>query len=140
MRLSRFVKKKYLTPKVFCAILPKVVRMDTKLKQAYLYDFYGELLNPHQQKIFKDFYFHDLSLAEIAGEEGISRQGVHDLIRRCSRALEEYESKLHLVEKFLYIREKAGEIQELVTSFGGAIPEEFSEQVKHIASEILEEL
>ena len=114
--------------------------MDTKLKQAYLYDFYGELLNPHQRKIFEDFYFHDLSLAEIAGEEGISRQGVHDLVRRCSRALEEYEGKLHLVEKFLYIRERAEAIQTLVKSFGGAIPEEFGAQIEHIASEILEEL
>ena len=62
--------------------------METKLKQAYLYDFYGELLNDHQRKVYEDFYFNDLSLSEIAAEEGISRQGVHDLVKRSARALE----------------------------------------------------
>ena len=47
--------------------------MDEKLKQAYLYDFYGEMLNDHQRRIYEDFVFNDLSLGEIASEEGISR-------------------------------------------------------------------
>ena len=63
--------------------------METKARQAYLYDFYGELLNQHQRGIYEDYAFSDLSLGEIAAEEGISRQGVHDLIRRCSKKLEE---------------------------------------------------
>ena len=71
-----------------CYALPEV-EMETKLKQAYLYDFYGELLNDHQRKVYEDFYFNDLSLSEIAAEEGISRQGVHDLVKRSARALEE---------------------------------------------------
>ena len=74
--------------------------METKIEQAYLYDFYGELLNEHQRRIYEDFVFNDLSLSEIADEEGISRQGVHDLIKRCTKSLEGYEEKLHLVEKF----------------------------------------
>ena len=49
--------------------------MEEKIEQAYLYDFYGELLNEHQRKIYEDFVFNDLSLGEIADEEGISRQG-----------------------------------------------------------------
>ena len=51
--------------------------MEEKIEQAYLYDFYGELLNEHQRRIYEDFVFNDLSLGEIANEEGISRQGVH---------------------------------------------------------------
>ena len=47
--------------------------METKLEHAYLYDFYGELLNDRQRKAYEDFYFNDLSLSEIAEEEGISR-------------------------------------------------------------------
>ena len=74
--------------------------MEQKVEQAYLYDFYGDLLNERQRKIYEDFVFHDLSLGEIAEEEGISRQGVHDMIRRCTKALEGYEAKLHLIEKF----------------------------------------
>lgn len=126
--------------------------MDTKLKQAYLYDFYGELLNEHQRKIYEDFFFHDLSLGEIAEEEGISRQGVHDLVKRCTRTLEEYESKLHLVDKFLYIRERIDAILHLVQS--GTPMDEVSLSAAHdtaslqtmkaeivkISHEILEEL
>ena len=74
--------------------------MEEKIEQAYLYDFYGELLNEHQRKIYEDFVFNDLSLGEIADEEGISRQGVHDMVKRCTKTLEGYESKLHLIEKF----------------------------------------
>ena len=62
--------------------------MDELLKQALLYDFYGELLNEHQRRIYEDFVFNDLSLGEIAKDEGISRQGVHDMVRRCNRTLE----------------------------------------------------
>ena len=61
--------------------------MEEKLEQTYLYDFYGELLNEHQRQIYEDFVFNDLSLGEIASEEGISRQGVADMIKRCSRKL-----------------------------------------------------
>ena len=45
--------------------------MEEKLEQAYLYDFYGELLNEHQRQVYEDFVFNDLSLGEIASEEGI---------------------------------------------------------------------
>ena len=71
--------------------------MEEKLEQAYLYDFYGELLNEHQRQVYEDFVFNDLSLGEIASEEGISRQGVADLIKRCNKKLLDYEAKLHLV-------------------------------------------
>ena len=70
--------------------------MEKIVEQGLLYDFYGELLTPHQRRIYEDAVFNDLSLSEIAQEAGISRQGVHDLIKRCDRTLEEYESKLHL--------------------------------------------
>ncbi len=65
--------------------------MEEKVEQAYLYDFYGELLNEHQRRIYEDFIFNDLSLGEIASCEGISRQGVHDLIKRCNKLLAGYE-------------------------------------------------
>ena len=65
--------------------------MNDILEQALLYDFYGELLTSHQKEIYEQFVLEDLSLSEIAGEAGISRQGVHDLIKRCQKALEGYE-------------------------------------------------
>ena len=58
-------------------------KMDRILEQNLLYDFYGELLTEHQQRVYEDAVYNDMSLSEIAGEQGISRQGVHDLIKRC---------------------------------------------------------
>ena len=76
------------------------VKMEKIYEQTLLYDFYGELLTKHQQSIYEDAVYNDMSLGEIAEEQGISRQGVHDLIRRCDKILLEYEGKLHLVERF----------------------------------------
>lgn len=53
----------------------------------------------------------DYSFSEVAEEKGISRQGVHDLIKRCNKILQEYESKLHLVEKFVTIKEQIEEME-----------------------------
>lgn len=60
--------------------------MDEKLRLTYLYDFYGELLNDRQRQIYEDSVFNDLSLGEIAREEGISRQGVSDMVKQIGRA------------------------------------------------------
>mgnify|MGYP000573869428 CR=1 FL=1 len=67
--------------------------MEKIVEQTLLYDFYGELLTDHQKEIYEDAVFNDLSLSEIANEQGISRQGVHDLIKRCDRTLGGYEKK-----------------------------------------------
>ncbi len=123
--------------------------MDEILKQSLLYDFYGELLTEHQKEIYEQFIVEDLSLSEIAKDAGISRQGVHDLIRRCDKILEEYEAKLHLVDKFISIKEKVHQINELLEN---AKPEEGNseeadagesqliQEIRKISSEIIEEL
>ena len=113
--------------------------MDEILKQSLLYDFYGELLTEHQKEIYEQFIVEDLSLSEIAKDAGISRQGVHDLIKRCNKILEEYEAKLHLVEKFLSIREKVHQINGLLEE---AKTEErlLSQDIRKISGEIIEEL
>ena len=63
--------------------------MEKIVEQGLLYDFYGELLTPHQRRIYEDAVLNDMSLSEIAEEQGISRQGVHDLIRRCDKTLKD---------------------------------------------------
>ena len=63
------------------------------VEQGLLYDFYGELLTEHQRQIYESCVFDNLSLGEIAQDFGISRQGVHDLIKRCDKALQGYEEK-----------------------------------------------
>ena len=87
--------------------------MEKIFEQGLLYDFYGELLTEHQQKIYEDAVYNDLSLGEIAAEAGISRQGVHDLIKRCDKILTDYESKLHLVERFAAARKTVDEMMQL---------------------------
>ena len=86
--------------------------MEKILEQTLLYDFYGELLTEHQRQVYEDVVLNDFSLSEVAENRGISRQGVHDMIRRCNKSLEEYENKLHLVEKFLTIKENVNRIRQ----------------------------
>ena len=62
--------------------------MEKIVEQGLLYDFYGELLTEHQRHIYEDVVMNDMSLSEIAQEAGLSRQGVHDLIKRCDKTLE----------------------------------------------------
>ena len=85
--------------------------MEKIARQGLLYDFYGALLTEHQRQVYEDVVLYDLSLSEIAEEQGISRQGVHDLVKRCDRILEDYEEKLHLMEKFGNTKRLAREIQ-----------------------------
>ena len=95
-----------------------------------LYASYGELLTPHQKKIYEDAIVNDLSLSEIANEQGISRQGVHDIIKRCDKALAEYEEKLHLVEKFARIKHMISQINLLTDDV----------RIRQLSNEIIEEL
>lgn len=87
------------------------------VEQSMLYDFYGQLLTEHQKKIYEDVVFNDMSPSEIAKEEGITRQGVHDLIKRCDKILREYEEKLHLVEKFMNTKKDIEKIKQISDKF-----------------------
>lgn len=114
--------------------------MNEKVLQTYLYDFYGELLNEHQRQIYEDFVFNDLSLGEIAAEEGISRQGVSDMIKRCTKKLEDYESKLHLVSKFLSVKKDVEEIHRLAEEVQSSFDKDIIEEIQNISNKILEEV
>ena len=81
-------------------------------------------------------------MSEIAEGAGISRQGVHDLVKRCQRSLEGYEAKLHLVERFLSVKEKVGEIEQMLICWQEkkGDPDEIVRQVLRISGTIIEEL
>ncbi len=104
--------------------------MDDIAKKNLLYDFYGELLTKHQRQIYEDAVYNDCSLSELAEEYQISRQGVHDLLKRCDRILEDYEDKLKLVERFNLVKKKALSIEQLSDD----------EKIKKLAREIIKEL
>jgi len=107
--------------------------MEKFVEQTLLYDFYGELLTERQQQVYESVVLEDFSLSEVAEELGISRQGVHDMIRRCNHALEEYEKKLHLVEKFLCIKKQVQRISQIAEKYQ-------DREITEISKEILEEL
>ena len=110
--------------------------MEKIVEQGLLYDFYGELLTAHQRKVYEDVVFNDLSPSEIAGELGISRQGVHDLMKRCDKILEEYEAKLHLVAKFVKIRDMAREVEQLAAECARTRDMALIEQIHGLAGKI----
>lgn len=113
--------------------------MDDILKQTLLYDFYGELLTAHQKEVYEEVVLDDCSLSEVAEAHGISRQGVHDLIKRCQKMLEGYEEKLKLVEKFYNIKGKIQKIEQLTEEVSKE-PKKQLQEIKAYAAEILEEL
>ena len=77
---------------------------------ALLLDFYGELLTEKQREFLEYYYNEDLSLAEIALNEGITRQGVRDAIKRAEHALSEMEAKLSLASRFTGLQNGLEEI------------------------------
>lgn len=107
--------------------------MEKFVEQTLLYDFYGELLTERQQQVYESVVLEDYSLSEVAENLGISRQGVHDMIKRCNHTLEEYESRFHLVEKFLCIRKQVQKIKELAVGYNAG-------EITEISNKILEEL
>ena len=107
--------------------------MEKFVEQTLLYDFYGELLTERQKQVYESVVLEDYSLSEVAEDLGISRQGVHDMIKRCNHTLEEYESRLHLVEKFLCIRKQVQKIKELAVGYNAG-------EITEISNKILEEL
>ena len=85
-------------------------KMERIVEQTLLYDFYGELLTPHQKMIYEEYVLDNFSVSEIAKEHNISRQGVHDQLKRVDRLLNENESTLHLIDRFMKIKDKVNEI------------------------------
>ena len=104
-----------------------------------LCDYYGELLTEKQKTCFDLYYNQDFSLAEIAENEGITRQGVRDSIKRAEAQLLDMEDRLHLARRFRQMREgiaairqAAGEIQELNDRFGYS--RDIEEKARQIAA------
>jgi predicted DNA-binding protein YlxM (UPF0122 family) len=90
---------------------------EKNLNIAFLLDFYGEVLSDRQREVLDAYYNDDLSLAEIATDLGISRQGVRDLIKKAETELFFYEEKLGLAKKFRAAAEHATRLRELARQY-----------------------
>ena len=81
-------------------------------RMTMLFDFYGEMLTDRQKEFFDLYYNEDLSLAEIAENSGISRQGVRDVIVRAEGVMQEVEDKTGLIRRFLQMQQHISVIEE----------------------------
>ena len=86
--------------------------MDKEIYLSGLYDYYGSLLTDKQREYFENYYFNNLSLAEIAENYNTSRNAIHKQIKDTENKLLYYEDKLGLCRKSLEIMEIIKELDE----------------------------
>ncbi len=84
----------------------KTEQIENRIYVSLLFSHYGILLTENQQKIVSAYYLYDLSLSEIAEEEGISRAGVSEALKTAVSKMKEFEAKLGLVEKQENLKKK----------------------------------
>ena len=89
--------------------------MDKKIQLSILLDIYGKLLTEKQRNLLDDYYNSDLSLSEIAENEGITRQAVRDNLKKGENKLFEYEEKLGIMKKSLMQQEEIANILSEIT-------------------------
>ena len=100
---------------------------EKNLELGYLLDFYGELLSERKRAVMDMYYNEDLSLAEIALEIGISRQGARDIIKKCEEELLFFEEKLGLAQKMQSVSRQATELKALAAEL--KLPTEFQQKL-----------
>jgi len=98
-----------------------------------LYDFYGQMLTDRQRSFVELYYCQNLSLGEIAEEYGVTRQAVHDILKRAEQQLFHYEEKLGLVRRH---REERSLLAKVLSIIDGHLERCSSEEVLR-AREIL---
>ncbi len=106
--------------------------MAKNLTEGVLLDFYGDLLTEKQQIALEFYYNQDLSLAEIANEMNVSRQGVRAFIKQGETHLKEFEEKLGLAERFSEINRISADIKSILSKM------QETDEVKKLKSKIEE--
>ena len=103
---------------------------EKNLELGYLLDFYGELLSERKRTVMDMYYNEDFSLAEIAEEIDISRQGVRDIIKKCEEELFFFEEKLGLARKLKNVSIRASELNALAKEI--ELPQEFKDKLAEL--------
>ncbi len=85
-----------------------------RIRLGRLFDIYGGLLTKKQQQCLKFYFYDDLSLAEIAEELEVSRQAVHDILKRSEQILEKHENRLELLLREDTEKERLGLVLNLL--------------------------
>lgn len=87
--------------------------MAKNLEISFLLDFYGDVLTEKQRDVMEQYYNDDLSLAEVADNFGITRQGVRDAIKRGEAILLDLEEKVGFAGRYRAVQEGVARIGEL---------------------------
>lgn len=114
-------------------------KLDNIVELSLLYDFYGALLKDNQRLIYEDYILNDLSLSEIAAGQDMTRQGVYDIVKRCSKQLMEYEAKLKLIEKFFLVKDMTGRINQIAKEIKETHNLDRIQEIERLSTQILEE-
>ena len=110
---------------------------EKNLNISLLLDFYGDILSERQKDMLDFYYNDDLSLAEIAENYDISRQGVRSVLKKGENILINMEEKLHLAERFSSVQEKSSQIATELEKISLSINnEEISSKIQSIITEI----
>ncbi|MDI9495538.1 MAG: sigma factor-like helix-turn-helix DNA-binding protein [Bacillota bacterium] len=104
-----------------------------------LYDYYGDLLKENQATIIEMYYNLDYSLSEIAEEMNISRQGVHDALKRAEKNLIAYEQKIKLHDKYMKYSRAAENIIKLSSEIDDEKYKDLIEKIRLEAAKIINE-
>ena len=112
--------------------------MPKDLELSLLLDFYGPLLTEKQRTVFDWYYNEDLSLAEIAQSQGITRQGVRDTLKRAEQQMREMEDALGLARRFRRISDGLSDICAVAEELKayGAFAESRADRIQRLADEL----
>jgi len=108
--------------------------MERNIRLGALLDHYGPFLTPRQRKLLSLHVDEDLSLGEIAEMEGVSRQAVHDALRRGALQLEEMEARLRLLSRTEAVRRAEARLDELESMILGLPPEQRENLLRETAA------
>ena len=107
---------------------------EKNLNVGYLLDFYGELLPERKRTVLELYYDEDYSLAEVADEIGISRQGVRDIVKKTENELFFYEEKLGLAKKLLLVEQYSDALCALADRH--SLPEDVKEKILQLTQAV----
>ena len=113
-------------------------RLEERVYLSMLYDFYGALLKENNRRIFEAYIQEDYSISEIAEEMEISRQAVHDAVKRITKQLKGYEEKLGLLERFEQQRDEMKRLRECLQEMNISEEDPKGKEIFQILTEIIE--
>lgn len=109
-----------------------VLDLEKVVEVGRLFSLYNSLLTDKQQELVELYYYHDLSLGEIANQQEISRQAVYDNLKRAERSLQKYDEKLQLTTYYDAIQTEIDKLDQIIDQIRPKLDQEEIEQLEGI--------